>query len=156
METLEVRNIELSGTNYEIGYRLGELVANMPEILEGQINKSNVVSKKEEKEMIELFDKYCPGLNEELQGFADAIQVNCNQILYYTMTYLKPGCSQVALAPELTENGHVLFARNFDFSHNMEDFVLCKTKVNGKYAHIGTTVMQFGRGEGMNECGLGV
>ena len=26
METLEVRNIELSGTNYEIGYRLGELV----------------------------------------------------------------------------------------------------------------------------------
>ncbi|VHX65815.1 choloylglycine hydrolase [Clostridioides difficile] len=156
METLEVRNIELSGTNYEIGYRLGELVANMPEIIEGQINKSNVVSKKEEKEMIELFDKYCPGLNEELQGFADAIQVNCNQILYYTMTYLKPGCSQVALAPELTENGHVLFARNFDFSHNMEDFVLCKTKVNGKYAHIGTTVMQFGRGEGMNECGLGV
>ena len=84
METLEVRNIELSGTNYEIGYRLGELVANMPEIIEGQINKSNLVSKKEEKEMIELFDKYCPGLNEELQGFADAIQVNCNQILYYT------------------------------------------------------------------------
>ncbi|EQG76435.1 hypothetical protein QKA_3085 [Clostridioides difficile DA00165] len=86
METLEVRNIELSGTNYEIGYRLGELVANMPEIIEGQINKSNLVS----EEMIELFDKYCPGLNEELQGFADAIQVNCNQILYYTMTYLKP------------------------------------------------------------------
>ncbi|ENY8333847.1 hypothetical protein AB2V88_01535 [Clostridioides difficile] len=49
METLEVRNIELSGTNYEIGYRLGELVANMPEILEGQINKSNVVSKKRRK-----------------------------------------------------------------------------------------------------------
>lgn len=156
MKALEVRNIELSGTNYEIGYELGKLIANMPEIIEGQINKSNVVSKKEEKEMSELFDKYCPGLNEELQGFADAIQVNCNQILYYTMTYLKPGCSQVALAPELTENGHVLFARNFDFSHNMEDFVLCKTKVNGKYAHIGTTVMQFGRGEGMNECGLGV
>ncbi len=50
METLEVRNIELSGTNYEIGYRLGELVANMPEILEGQINKSNVVSKKKKRD----------------------------------------------------------------------------------------------------------
>lgn len=49
METLEVRNIELSGTNYEIGYRLGELVANMPEIIEGQINKSNLVSKKRRK-----------------------------------------------------------------------------------------------------------
>lgn len=49
METLEVRNIELSGTNYEIGYKLGKLVANMPEIIEGQINKSNVVSKKRRK-----------------------------------------------------------------------------------------------------------
>ncbi len=49
METLEVRNIELSGTNYEIGYKLGELVANMPEIIEGQINKSNLVSKKKKK-----------------------------------------------------------------------------------------------------------
>ncbi len=49
METLEVRNIELSGTNYEIGYKLGELVANMPEIIEGQINKSNLVSKKKKR-----------------------------------------------------------------------------------------------------------
>lgn len=66
MEILEVRNIELSGINYEIGYRLGELVVNMLEIIEGQINKFNLVSKKEEKEMIELFDKYCLGFNEEL------------------------------------------------------------------------------------------
>ncbi|MGO0943768.1 hypothetical protein ACTPD5_21565, partial [Clostridioides difficile] len=38
----------MSGTNYEIGYRLGELVANMPEIIEGQINKSNLVPSKSE------------------------------------------------------------------------------------------------------------
>lgn len=156
METLKVRNIELYGTNYEIGYELGKLIVDIPELIESQINKSNTPTEEEEKYMMELFDKYCPGLNEELQGFADAIHVNQNQILYYTMTYLRPGCSQFALTPELTENGHVLFACNFDFSHNMEDFVLCKTKVTGKYAHIGTTVMQFGRTEGMNECGLGV
>lgn len=156
METLKVRTYELCGTNYEIGYELGKSIVNIPELICEQTNKSNVVTKEEENYMVELFDKYCPGLNEELQGFADAIQVDSSQLLYYTMTYLRPGCSQVALTPELTENGHVLFARNFDFSHHMEDFALCKTKVVGKYAHIGTTVMQFGRTEGMNECGLGV
>ncbi|MCS4459559.1 C45 family autoproteolytic acyltransferase/hydolase [Clostridium botulinum] len=38
----------------------------------------------------------------------------------------------------------------------MEELVLCTTKIKGKYAHIGTSMIQFGRGDGMNERGLGV
>lgn len=38
----------------------------------------------------------------------------------------------------------------------MEELILCTTKIKGKYAHIGTSMVQFGRGDGMNECGLGV
>ncbi len=33
METLKIRNIELSGTNYEIGYELGKSIANILDIL---------------------------------------------------------------------------------------------------------------------------
>ncbi|WP_267253797.1 C45 family autoproteolytic acyltransferase/hydolase [Clostridium botulinum] len=38
----------------------------------------------------------------------------------------------------------------------MEELILCTTKIKGKYAHIGTSMIQFGRGDGMNERGLGV
>ncbi|MGO0928037.1 acyl-CoA--6-aminopenicillanic acid acyltransferase, partial [Clostridioides difficile] len=68
METLKVRNIEVCGTNYEIGYENGKSIVDIPEVRESQINKSNALTEEEEKYMMELFDKYCPGLNEELQG----------------------------------------------------------------------------------------
>jgi hypothetical protein len=89
-----------------------------------------------------LFDRCCPGLNEEIQGFADALGVDPMQITYYAMTYLKPGCSQLVLLPGLTKNGHTLLARNYEFSEKFEDFTLARTSVTGKYTHLGSSVLQ--------------
>ena len=50
-------------------------------------------TEKQAAQMTEMFDCYCPGLNEELQGFAEAIKTTRLQMLYYAMTYLTPGCS---------------------------------------------------------------
>lgn len=154
MEKSRINVFEMSGSNYEIGYNLGKTILNYPQMLKMQISEANEFNDEIIKDMIEMFDKYCPGLNEELKGFADAIEVNHLQVVYYTMTYLTPGCSLLAILPKLMENNHVMVARNYEFSHKMEDFVFCKTKVKGKYAHMGGSVMQFGRSEGINECGL--
>ncbi|WP_304942315.1 C45 family autoproteolytic acyltransferase/hydolase [Vallitalea guaymasensis] len=154
MEKAKINIFELSGTNYEIGYHLGKMAINYPQFVEMQKCPKGTFTDEQAKEMTQMFDKYCPGLNEELEGFAEAIGATRLQMIYYAMTYLTPGCSLLAVLPNLTANGHVMVARNYEFSHKMEDFCFCKTKVAGKYVHMGGSVMQFGRSEGINECGL--
>lgn len=154
MEKASVNIFELVGTNYEIGYHLGKIAIKHPQFAQMQKCASGTFTEKRAKEMTKMFDRYCPGLNEELQGFAEAIGATRLQTVYYAMTYLTPGCSLLAVLPKLTANGHVMVARNYEFSHKMDDFCFCKTKVTGKYAHMGGNVMQFGRSEGINEHGL--
>lgn len=154
MEKVSANIFELSGTNYEIGYYMGKRAMNYPEFASLQKCPSDTFTVKVAKEMTDMFDQYCPGINEELEGFAEAIGATRLQMIYYAMTYLTPACSLLAVLPKLMENGHVMIARNYEFSHKMDDFCFCKTKVAGKYSHMGGSVMQFGRSEGINECGL--
>lgn len=147
--------MDLKGTNYEIGRILGNTLAACT--LENESLPYSSHFGVEDIRMAEkLFDRWCPGLNEELAGFADALHAAPEQIIYYAMTYLRPCCSQIALLPSRTENNHPLLARNYEFNDDAEDFSLIKTSVTGKYAHIGTSVLGFGRDDGFNECGLAV
>lgn len=151
-----VRNFEISGTSYEIGCQLGRMAAGNEKLAETFLGVPDAFSEAQGAEMITVFDTYCPGMNEELQGFADTLGVPRLQLVYYTMAYLTPGCSQLAVLPEHTADGHVLLARNYEFSHLMEDFAFCKTQVEGKYMHMGCISMHFGRSEGINDQGLAV
>ncbi|WP_242975156.1 C45 family autoproteolytic acyltransferase/hydolase [Anaerovirgula multivorans] len=106
--------------------------------------------------MYKLFDEFCPGINEEIAGFADELNIPTIQVLYYAMSYLRPGCSQMTVLPSKTKNGHTLLGRNYDFDDKMEEMTFSTTRIKGKYARIGSSIMQFGRGDGMNEHGLAV
>jgi predicted choloylglycine hydrolase len=156
MKNLKACYYELEGTNYEVGKILGEKMKNVPQFVEMQKMQKSPFSKEEEIQIIKMFDEYCPGINEEIQGFTDELGLDKFQAIYYAMSFLKPGCSQMVVLPTKTENNHVLLARNYEFNDEMEELTLCTTKIKGKYAHIGTSMIQFGRGDGMNECGLGV
>ncbi len=153
MNTIMAKSFELKGTNYEIGVQLGRTVLNNSHLRDIFISKSQSIQV-DECDIYELFDRYCPGLNEELQGFSDTLGIEKNKLIFVPLTYLVPACSQVVLLPNRIKNHHTLLARNYDYSDGMDDFCLSKTMVTGKYTHIGTNIMQFGRGEGMNECGL--
>lgn len=156
MKNLKACYYELEGTNYEVGKLLGEKMKSVPQFMEMQKMQKSLFSKQEEAQITKMFNEYCPGINEEIEGFANALGLDKFQVIYYAMTYLKPGCSQMVVLPEKTEDNHVLLARNYEFNDEMEELTLCTTKIKGKYAHIGTSMIQFGRGDGMNECGLGV
>ncbi|KAF1297195.1 choloylglycine hydrolase [Enterococcus sp. JM4C] len=155
MDKIQITMFEAKGTNYEIGWQLGKKQNGATKHLINQ-QIPDGYPESELAEMTNLFDTYCPGLNQELAGFADAIGVHKNQLVYNTMTYLVPGCSLLAILPEKTTDGHVLMARNYDFSHKFDDFTFCKTNVNGRYTHMGGSVALFGRSEGINEFGLAV
>lgn len=153
---LITRTIELTGSNYEIGTALGKITASVKPLRELHTTGLKGFDNREVKKAASLFSQWCPGLNEELHGFADSLQVPLAQIFFYGMTYLRPNCSQIALLPSMTKSNRPLLARNYEFSHTAEDFTLVKTRVTGKYSHLGTSVLNFGRDDGFNECGLAV
>ena len=152
----QVFHMLLVGSNFGVGRTLAKVCKSLPGFVEAVTTKDAFLSKSDVSKMYQLFDKFCPGINEELSGFAEELNIQPIQALYYAMTYLRPGCSQIAVLSSKTNNGHTLLARNFEFSDLADDFIFATTKIHGKYAHIGSSVMQFGRSEGMNEHGLAV
>lgn len=156
MLTLQTHTMGLEGTNYEIGYALGKMTAGIPPLKAHHTSGMEGFGSAQADEAVKLFDRWCPGLTDELCGFADALAVRPEQIIYYAMTYLQPRCSHMALLPGITAEGKPLVGRNYEFSHEAEDFCLMKTAVKGKYTHMGTSVLHFGRDDGFNEHGLAV
>ena len=155
MQTLNASTLSLSGSSYDIGFRLGKTAAAKSPLK--AVHSSGVPLGKEDASLAQsLFDEWCPGLNEEIHGFADALGIAPTQMTYYAFTYLIPRCSQIAIMPDLSENGHVLLARSYEFHYELDDLTLVKTSASGKYAHIGSSVLSLGRDEGFNEHGLGV
>ncbi|HOR84857.1 MAG TPA: C45 family autoproteolytic acyltransferase/hydrolase [Bacillota bacterium] len=154
MLTIQTHTMELAGTNYEIGYQLGRITEKIPPLRKTHTSSIEGFGPQQADEAAKLFDRWCPGLTEELCGFADALEVKQEQIFYYGMTYLMPRCSQIALLPSLTAEGKTLLARSYEISHEIEDFCLTRTSVKGKYTHMSTSVLQFGRDDGFNEHGL--
>lgn len=156
MEKITVKYKEFSGSNYEIGYRMGKEIEKIPALLENQVCPIDSFTKKQIKDMFSVFDTWCPGLNEELQGYSDALDLPKETLMYCYMTYLVPSCSQLALLPSLTADQHIYLARNIDFSQYFDDFTLCKTSIPGKYSHIGNSIVYLGRSDGINEHGLAI
>lgn len=156
MITMQTRTLELKGTSYEIGYQLGKMTGEIPPLKSIHTGGMEGFGAEQVKEAAAMFDRWCPGITEELAGFADALNVPAEQVFYYGMTYLLPRCSQIAVLPGASANGKPLLARNYEFSHEAEDFCLVRTSVEGKYIHMGTSAVQFGRDDGFNEHGLAV
>lgn len=155
MLTQQIRVLNLSGSNYEIGYLLGKMVAN-DERLKAKYIVKTTVDKEQIKEINVLLDRWCPGLTQEIQGFAEALQMNLESLFFYQMISYKPCCSHIALLSGKTDENKPILARNYEFSNELEDFSLMRTEVKGKYTHIGTSMLQFGRDDGFNEHGLAV
>ena len=153
---IRTRTLELSGSSYEIGAALGKIAARSETLKSAHTAALEGFGDSEAASAAALFEAWCPGLNEELRGFAEALGVPPAQLFFWGMTYLRPNCSQLALLPEMTKSGRPLAARSYEFSHEAEDFTLVRTSAAGRYAHLGTSALLFGRDEGLNECGLAV
>lgn len=150
------KTMELAGSSYEIGYILGKKTEENPQLQAFLSSAFPGFHKEEVAKARQMFGRWCPGLNEELEGFADALSVPAERLVYWGMTSLRPRCSQIAVLPSKSKEGIPLLARNYEFHPEAEDFNLVRTSVTGKYTHLGTSVLLFGRDDGMNECGLAV
>ncbi|PHF04949.1 C45 family peptidase [Bacillus sp. AC79A.1] len=144
----------LEGNSYEIGRRQGEEVKKIPNAMKA-ILSSGSIDESKFKDMKKLIDQYCPGLNEELQGFSDSLNVRSSYLNFYDEAWLQPGgCSLGAILPSKTDNKETYVLRNYDLSPVISDMRLCTTKIKGRYSHTGFSVSYFGRSEGLNEQGF--
>ena len=143
---------EVSGTHKEIGKQLAKIV----DVQKMVMPLPPFITKKDIEEAIKLYEKYCPGLMEELTGFAEEGKVQVKDLAYFWMTYLVPRCSGMAILGSKMIDGHTKLVRNYEFGLEEEDLAVCQIHVEGKYKHIGGTSVVFGRTEGINECGLAV
>ena len=101
---------------------------------------------------------YAPELIVEMRAFAEAAEINYDDFAALTiMAPLKqtavPACTVFAVTGDRTDNGRLLFGRNYDFYYEFDGFSF-HTYPEGRYASFGNCDIWIGREDGMNEAGL--
>jgi predicted choloylglycine hydrolase len=171
-------HIVLEGTPYDVGRLQGEMLKNDQErarYLTPTLPFLERYSRREAHRALAYFEKYCPGIMEEIQGAADAFGVPVEDIAFLGGKGKEDGsssipvdeplsrnsqpkggshCSHFAVLPSASEDGHLYAGQNEDCGPGDLDLRLCTTRVQGKPAHIGFSDMIFGRVQGMNEHGF--
>lgn len=156
-------HIVTEGTHYEVGRALGAHFKQEPGLisfLSSPFMGASPLLPAAAAKARESFEKYDPGLNEEIQGFADETGLDADRIVFY-YSYLQPSghCTQAALRTGPEGNGSTYHMRTYDFGWEDEPYnqlLLSTTRVKGKPAHTGFALQLFGRYDGMNEEGLSV
>jgi predicted choloylglycine hydrolase len=147
--------VTLSGSDYEIGQAQAAAIREIPGWLEFLRSAPQVFDRQTLQTLQSVYRRHCPGLVEEIAGLADGLQLPPERIMYYAATTLQTGhCAQIAVLPQVSADGHTRVARSYEFSDSQDDFRLCLTRPTGRYAHLGSSTLLFGRGDGLNEHGL--
>ena len=154
----EFGHIILKGSSYDSGWKLGELLKANENFIKfltsGKFDK-NKSGFEDFDEILSIYNKYCPGINDEIQGFADKVDCSVESVIYYHYSVdFQSNCSHFVVLPSITANNHLYVARSYEWNYNEEDRLLCTTKLDGKMGHIGFSMLLFGRYEGLNSHGL--
>ncbi len=145
------------GTNEEIGRRLGEWIKSVPEGEKWLDIPVDIFPKKDGRkieEMYKIYDKFCPGINEEISSFSEAIGTDAEKIFFYLISFMNAGCNVMGVRPERNIDGHTILAYTYDFTDTLEEMCLAGTAVKNKYRYAGSQCNVFGRSNGINEHGL--
>lgn len=152
-------HIVLEGTAYEVGSQQAEILKKQnPETAKWFVS-ANIDPKKmgfdSFEEIQAFYEEYCPGINDEIMGFADGLGVPAAKLQFYNPPIFHPGnCSQLAVLSSVTDDDHVYVGRSYEFNHDQNDLRLCTVRIKGKVKHLGFTELLLGRDDGINDYGL--
>ncbi|WP_342478191.1 C45 family peptidase [Paenibacillus sp. FSL H7-0350] len=164
-KTAQFTYLVTEGTHYEVGRALGAHHKNnsaMLSFLSSPFMGGSPLTPYAADKAMESFERYCPGLNEEIQGFADETGIEAAHVVFYYSYFQAPGhCTQAAYltGASADQSGQIYHMRNYDFGWEDEPYnqlLLSLARVKGKLAHTGFALQLFGRYDGMNEAGLTV
>lgn len=111
-----VRHVVLKGSNYAIGKKIGEIVSRNED--SGPVPSADSRRNRVQREY--MAQNY-PILYERMRGLADAFGISVSDDAYALSSLpqfhlFRPGCSAVFYPGAITENGHGIVSRNFDFT----------------------------------------
>jgi predicted choloylglycine hydrolase len=149
----------LEGSAYDVGRQQGELLSkrspDAARFFTSPPPGRGPLSPKEIDAALGFFQKHCPGLDEEIRGFAEALGAAPEQVIYYAFTYQGDGrCSHFAVLPGASADGHLRVGRSYEYFQDHSDLRLVTVRIAGRPAHIGFSEILFGRDDGLNEHGL--
>ena len=153
-------HIVLDGSRYEAGKQLAEIISQDPKAKKSSSSAKLDLRKlgfADWNDLQSSCEECCPGLIEEIQGFADGLKTSPDRVPFWNWTYspsLGGNCSQLAVLSAVTEDRHIYAGRSYEWNHKEEDLKLFTTRVKGKASHIGFSCLLFGRHDGLNEHGL--
>jgi predicted choloylglycine hydrolase len=152
------RHATLKGTSYEIGRKEADLLQKYyPEEAEFFFKGNNFIKpapKDSINKTVKLFDRLCPNINEEINGFADYFGRPAEEVIYYSFSCVSKGnCGQFAVLPQKTADKKIYVGRSYEWSED-DDKRLLTVKADGLYGHMGFSLLLFGRYDGINEKGL--
>jgi predicted choloylglycine hydrolase len=152
VNTVNYQHAIVEGTSYKAGWLQGEFLKQAGRAL---ISYEPPELEQTAREMRQLYDEYCPGLAEEMQGLVDSLGLPFEKALFCAVIGpAMQGCTHAVALPGITANQHLLVARNYDMGLAEADLRLCTTRIEGRLSHLGFSDMCFGRLEGFNQHGL--
>ena len=146
--------IQFKGSHYDFGYMQGERLKESPILSRREIQWAATRKRHfniDQTEATALFSRFIPGMLDELQGLADALEWTMEDALRefggYYVEYEKSGCSILT--------GPNFMIRNYDSDPAFYEgrYIVYQPTDKG-YATIGPTMQITGRTDGMNEKGL--
>ncbi len=141
----------LAGPAYAVGWQQGEWLAQAGRQI---VSYDPPEPEHEARTLRALYDAHCPGLVDEVRGVAERLGISEERALFCATVADARGCSQAAILPPATTDGHLYACRVYDFALDDSDLRLCTTRVAGMIPHLGFSEMLFGRNEGLNAAGL--
>lgn len=155
----DFQHIILEGTAYEVGQQQAEILKKQNSEAAKWSVSANIDPRKMGfngfEDLQAFYDEYCPGINDEIAGFADDLGAEPDRLQIYNPPIYNPGCcSQFAALSSRTDNGHVYVGRSYEFNHDQNDLRLCTARINRKVKHLGFTELILGRDDGINNHGL--
>ena len=153
-------HLVLDGSGYEAGNQLGEIINKDPRAKKAYSSATLDLKKLGFTDWGALqrsCEECCPGITEEIQGFADGLGTSPDRVPFWNWTYspsLGGNCSQLAVLSPATKDQHIYAGRSYEWNHKEEDLKLFTTRVKERASHIGFSCALFGRHDGLNEHGL--
>ncbi|MFX0150692.1 MAG: C45 family autoproteolytic acyltransferase/hydrolase, partial [Candidatus Hodarchaeota archaeon] len=157
-----MKNLKLEGSYYEMGTQLGKMIRGRLELPEADAKKQEWASNCES-----VMRQYTPELLEELQGIADAANLEktrVNAIILYDCSYIKSfysaaspihHCTVFVIPREQTVSGKPVIARNYDYLTEVREyFAIHRIHPTNKVRNILFTDHYVGGYGGVNEAGL--
>lgn len=156
MHKITYRHCIADGTPYEVGFKLGSQLSEDKNLIKAITTPlfGQPLPKKQVEETAALFEKFIPGINEEIKGFSDAANVSyTDMVIYSSYINIPGGCSHFVILHENSQGNEIIHARNYDYDYS-EVPILITARTSGKNYNTGFNCKIFGRFDGMNEQGL--